>query len=69
MEALRDRTVKLTYPILQNSNMKCRFTKRTFNSKSYEGEYCPHTIEMASMWAILTRLEKPKKLTPVVCKS
>jgi serine protein kinase len=36
--------------------------KKDYNSQRLRGiSIAPHTIEMAAMWAILTRLEKPKK--------
>nr|HPI41161.1 serine protein kinase [Pseudobdellovibrionaceae bacterium] len=36
--------------------------KKDFNPQRIRGiSIAPHTVEMAAMWAILTRLEKPKK--------
>ena len=40
---------------------RSRFTRRTTTSKTVRGKHiAPHTIEMAAMWAVLTRLEEPK---------
>ena len=62
MEALRDRTVKIDIPYITKLKDEVNIYKKDFNSKRLRGvSIAPHTIEMASMWAILTRLEKPKK--------
>lgn len=62
MEALRDRTVKIDIPYITKLRDEIKIYKKDFNSKILRGvSIAPHTIEMASMWAILTRLEKPKK--------
>lgn len=62
MEALRDRTVKIDVPYITRWKDEVNIYKKDFNSKKIRGiSIAPHTIEMAAMWAILTRLEKPKK--------
>lgn len=62
MEALRDRTVKIDIPYITRLRDEIKIYKKDFNSKKIRGiSIAPHTIEMAAMWAILTRLEKPKK--------
>lgn len=62
MEALRDRTVKIDVPYITKLSEEVRIYKKDFNSKSIKGKHiAPHTLEMASMWAVLTRLEIPKK--------
>ncbi len=62
MEALRDRTVKVDIPYITRWKDEVRIYKKDFNSQKMRGiSIAPHTIEMAAMWAILTRLEKPKK--------
>lgn len=62
MEALRDRTVKIDIPYITRWRDEIKIYKKDFNSKRMRGiSIAPHTIEMAAMWAILTRLEKPKK--------
>ena len=62
MEALRDRTVKIDIPYITKLSMETAIYKRDFNSESVP-HICiaPHTIEMAAMWAVMTRLEEPKK--------
>jgi serine protein kinase len=62
MEALRDRTVKIDIPYITRLEEEIKIYKKDFDSRRLRGvSIAPHTIEMAAMWAILTRLEKPKK--------
>ncbi|MCS6837937.1 MAG: serine protein kinase [Bdellovibrionaceae bacterium] len=62
MEALRDRTVKIDIPYITRWKDEIKIYKKDFNAKKIRGiSIAPHTIEMAAMWAVLTRLEKPKK--------
>lgn len=62
MEALRDRTVKIDIPYITRLKEETNIYKKDFNSQRLRGiSIAPHTIEIAAMWAILTRLEKPKK--------
>ena len=62
MEALRDRTVKIDIPYITKWKHEVNIYKKDFNSRRLRGiSIAPHTIEMAAMWAVLTRLEKPKK--------
>ena len=62
MEALRDRTVKIDIPYITKLDQEMKIYEKDFNSKSVPHIHiAPHTIEMAAMWAILTRLETPKK--------
>jgi len=62
MEALRDRTVKIDIPYITKLSNERRIYERDFNPSRIRGKHiAPHTIEMAAMWAVLTRLEQPKK--------
>lgn len=62
MEALRDRTVKIDIPYITKWKDEIKIYKKDFNSQRMRGvSIAPHTVEMAAMWAVLTRLEKPKK--------
>lgn len=62
MEALRDRTVKIDIPYITRLNYETKIYEKDFNVKNVRGiSIAPHTIKMAAMWAILTRLEVPKK--------
>lgn len=62
MEALKDRTVKIDIPYITKLSHEVKIYKKDFNSKNVPNIHiAPHTLEMASTWAILTRLEEPKK--------
>lgn len=62
MEALRDRTVKIDIPYITKLREEVKIYEKDFNKKRIRGiSIAPHTIEVAAMWAVLTRLEKPKK--------
>ncbi len=62
MEALRDRTVKVDIPYVTKLSEEIKIYEKDYNSKKIRGKHiAPHTIEMAAMWAVLTRLEEPKK--------
>ena len=62
MEALRDRTVKIDVPYITKWSEEIKIYKKDYNAERIRGKHiAPHTIEMAAMWAVLTRLEDPKK--------
>ncbi|UCG53293.1 MAG: serine protein kinase [Candidatus Latescibacterota bacterium] len=62
MEALRDRTVKIDIPYNTRLKDEVRIYERDFNPSLIKGKHiAPHSLEMAAMWAVLTRLEEPKK--------
>jgi len=62
MEALRDRTVKVDVPYITKLNEEIKIYEKDYNRARISGTHiAPHTIEMAAMWAVLTRLEEPKK--------
>ncbi|MCG8606074.1 serine protein kinase [bacterium] len=62
MEALRDRTVKVDVPYITKLSDEIRIYEKDYNKGKIRGKHiAPHTIELAAMWAVLTRLEDPKK--------
>ncbi len=62
MEAFRDRTVKIDIPYNTVWQNEVKIYARDFNDRQITGKHiAPHTISMAAMWAVLTRLEEPKK--------
>ena len=62
MEALRDRTVKIDIPYITKLAEEMKIYEKDFNAHRIRGKHiAPHTLEMAAMWAVLTRLEEPKK--------
>jgi serine protein kinase len=63
MEALRDRTIKIDIPYITKWSSESRIYQRDFVKHKVRKHVAPHTLEMAAMWAVLTRLEEPKKAT------
>jgi len=62
MEALRDRTIKIDIPYITKLAEEVKIYEKDYNQSKIRGKHiAPHTIEMAAMWAVLTRLEEPKK--------
>jgi len=67
MEALRDRTVKIDVPYVTKLSDEIKIYEKDYNSRRVHGKHiAPHTIEMAAMWAVLTRLEEPKNASLTV---
>ena len=61
MEALRDRTVKIDVPYVTRLREEIKIYEKDFNAERVKGKHiAPHTIEIAAMWAVLTRLVQPK---------
>ncbi|MCH9654327.1 MAG: serine protein kinase [Planctomycetes bacterium] len=61
MEALRDRTVKIDVPYVTKLSEEIKIYEKDYNTKRVRGKHiAPHTLEIAAMWAVLTRLETPK---------
>jgi serine protein kinase len=62
MEALRDRTVKVDVPYNTRLADEIRIYQRDYNPDVIKGKHiAPHTVEMAAMWGVLTRLEEANK--------
>jgi serine protein kinase len=62
MEALRDRTIKIDIPYNTRYSEEVRIYERDFNGRRVIGKHiAPHTLEIAALWAVLTRLEDPKR--------
>ena len=62
MEALRDRTIKVDIPYITKLKQEVKIYQKDFTAQKVRGKHvAPHTLEMAAMWAVLTRLEHPKK--------
>jgi serine protein kinase len=61
MEALRDRTVKIDIPYVTRLRDEVKIYEKDFNGEKVRGKHiAPHTVEVAAMWAVLTRLNPPK---------
>jgi serine protein kinase len=62
MEALRDRTIKIDIPYITKLTEEIRIYEKDFSDKKIKNKHiAPHTLEVAAMWAVMTRLEDPKK--------
>ena len=62
MEALRDRTIKVDIPYITKLSQEVKIYQKDFTTEKVRGKHiAPHTLEMAAMWGVLTRLEEPKK--------
>ena len=64
MEALRDRTVKIDVPYITKVSEEIKIYEKDFGNRSdrVRGIHvAPHTLEVAAMWAVMSRLESPKK--------
>ncbi len=61
MEALRDRTIKIDIPYITKYKEEIKIYTKEYTEQRVGRHVAPHTLEMAAMWAVLTRLEEPKK--------
>jgi serine protein kinase len=62
MEALRDRTIKIDVPYNIRYADEVRIYQRDFNDRRVVAKHiAPHTLQLAAFWAVLTRLEEPKR--------
>ncbi|MCB9672989.1 MAG: serine protein kinase [Alphaproteobacteria bacterium] len=59
MEALRDRTIKIDVPYCTAPSQESRIYEKDFKKGKVNAFIAPHTVEMAALWAVLTRLEEP----------
>ncbi len=61
MEAMRDRTLKIDIPYVIRYGDEVKIYERDFNDRRVVGKHiAPHTLGIAALWAVLTRLEEPK---------
>jgi serine protein kinase len=62
MEAFRDRTIKIDVPYNIRLDDEVKIYLKDFSAERIKGIHiAPHTIEVAAMWAVLTRVAEPKK--------
>jgi serine protein kinase len=57
MEALRDRTIKVDIPYITRVSLEQKIYAKQFHPGRIRKHIAPHTLEVASMWAVLTRLQ------------
>jgi serine protein kinase len=62
MEAFRDRTIKIDVPYNIRLDDEIKIYQKSFGPERIKNIHiAPHTLEVAAMWAVLTRLDEPKK--------
>lgn len=61
MEALRDRTVKVDIPYITRVSQEVKIYVKNYSSEQVGKHVAPHTLYVAALWAVLSRLEEPKK--------
>jgi serine protein kinase len=62
MEAFRDRTIKIDVPYNIRLDDEIKIYQKDFGTHRVKAMHiAPHTLEVAAMWAVLTRLAEPKK--------
>ncbi|MBZ4644656.1 MAG: prkA [Clostridia bacterium] len=64
-EAILDRIVKIEIPYCLELNEEIKIYNKILNKSKFNAHIAPHTIEVASMFAILTRLAPSPKVDPM----
>lgn len=60
MEALRDRTIRIDIPYLLRWDDEIKIYKHAYHPENVRQHIAPHTLEIAALYAVLTRLEEVK---------
>ena len=60
MEALRDRTVKIDVPYLLRWSDELKVLDSQYSGDKIKQHIAPHTLEIAALWTVLTRLQDDK---------
>jgi serine protein kinase len=60
MEALRDRTYKIDVPYLLKWSEEVKVLEQDYGEGQVKQHVAPHTLEIAALWAVLTRLHEDK---------
>lgn len=60
MEALRDRTVKIDIPYLLQWSEELKVLEHYYGKGKIKQHIAPHTLEIAALWTVLTRLQDDK---------
>lgn len=64
-EAILDRIVKVEVPYCLKLNEEIKIYNKILKKSNFDAHIAPHTIEVASMFAILTRLTPSSKVNPL----
>jgi serine protein kinase len=60
MEALKDRTVRIEIPYLLEWSKELKVLEQDYNSNKIKQHIAPHTLQIAALFSVLTRLEDDK---------
>ncbi|HEY5583446.1 MAG TPA: PrkA family serine protein kinase [Ruminiclostridium sp.] len=64
-EAILDRIVRIEVPYCMELNEEIKIYEKMLSKSNFKAHIAPHTIEIASMFAILTRLSPSSKVDPI----
>ncbi len=64
-EAILDRIVKIEVPYCMELNKEVKIYKKILGKSQFNAHIAPHTIEIAAMFAILSRLSPSNKVDPM----
>lgn len=64
-EAILDRIVKIEVPYCLELNEEVKIYEKILKRSNFKAHIAPHTIEIAAMFAVLTRLRASNKVDPV----
>jgi len=64
-EAILDRIVKIEIPYCLELNEEIKIYEKILRKSKFRAHIAPHTIKVASMFAILTRLSPSNKIDPI----
>lgn len=64
-EAILDRIVKIEVPYCLELNEEIKIYEKILKKSSFKAHIAPHTIEIAAMFAVLTRLRASNKVDPI----
>jgi serine protein kinase len=64
-EAIMDRIVRIEVPYCMELNEEIKIYEKMLSKSNFQAHIAPHTIEVASMFAILTRLAPSNKVDPM----
>ncbi|MDV4151946.1 PrkA family serine protein kinase [Clostridium sp. AL.422] len=65
-EAILDRIVKIEVPYCLELDEEVRIYKKIIKKSNFNAHIAPHTIEIAAMFAILSRLSPSAKVDPII---
>ena len=64
-EAILDRIVRVNVPYCLEVSEETKIYKKLLNLSDFDGHIAPHTLEVASMFAVLSRLHPSNKVDPL----